>query len=133
MHDRDKEVICEGCHIVMQKIISVPAYTPSSWGVDWRAGLSGSSIHSVALGRPVASRKEEEAIMRDRGFIPESELGSHFIDDFNEKRRAAVIEQDKVNDTYQANLKAFGGDKIKAISETFPAHECVSGEKKTSY
>lgn len=71
--------------------------------------------------------------MRDRGFIPESELGSHFIDDFNEKRRAAVIEQDKVNDTYQANLKAFGGDKIKAISETFPAHECVSGEKKTSY
>jgi len=133
MENRDQEVICDSCHIVMTKILSVPAFTPSSWGADWRAGLSGSSIQSTALGRPVASRKEEEAIMRDRGFVPESDLGSHFIDDFNAKRREAVIEQDKVNATYHQNLKAFGGDKIKAMTETFPAHECVSGEKKTSY
>jgi hypothetical protein len=133
MNDRDKEILCKNCHIVMTKILSVPAFTPSSWGADWRAGLSGSSVQSTALGRPVASRKEEEDIMRSRGFVPESDLGSHFIDDFNAKRREAVLEQDKVNATYHQNLKAFGGDKIKAMTETFPAHECVSGEKKTSY
>jgi hypothetical protein len=51
------------------------------WNAGWNAGLQGQAFHSRSLGKKVHSQREEETIMRSKGFIPESDFGKHFIDD----------------------------------------------------
>ena len=121
----DEEQTCKRCGASLKKLISMPAKTASLWGVDWREGLS-SNRYSTALGRKVSSKREEERVMREKGFVPESDLGKHFIDDHRTKMHNKEREQAKINETYAANLKKNNGDKIKAVTETFPAHQMLN-------
>ena len=116
----DEKQECKGCGNTLKKLVSMPAKTATLWGVDWREGLSSNKF-STALGRKVSSKREEERVMREKGFVPESDLGKHFIDDHRQKMHNAEREQAKINETYKANLDKHGGDKIKAVTETFPA------------
>lgn len=124
----DSEEICGECNLVMKRQITTPAKTATLWGVDWRDGLSGNGYYSRALGRSVSSKRVEEKEMKAKGFIPESELGAHYIDDRLEKEKQEKDEQDAINKTYKENLTKFNGDKIKAVTETFPAHEMLKQE-----
>jgi len=36
-------------------------------------------------------------------------------------------------DRYQTALKKYGGDKLKAIPEALPAHQCLSGELDSTF
>jgi hypothetical protein len=58
------------------------------WNAGWNAGLEGQGFHSHSQGKKVHSQREEETIMRSKGFIPESDFGKHFIDDQQAKLAA---------------------------------------------
>lgn len=125
VNERASEIICEKCHIVMAPILSVPAKTASLWNGSWNAGLSGQGFYSTALGKKVHSRREEDNIMKAKGFVSESDMGRGYIDSHIDKVAEATLAQDKINSTYIDNLNKYGGDKIKAVTETFPAHEML--------
>ena len=61
--------------------------------------------------------------MRSRGFVNEKDLGG---DSFYERHTSNKISErdalDETSKTYIENLKKFEGDKVRAVTETFPAH-----------
>ena len=126
MSERDSEVICETCHIVMVKKVTIPARTAGLWDAGWKEGLSGAGYYSPSLGRVVSSKTQERKIMEKAGFVAESDMGKGFIDNEIRKKNEAAEKQDKINATYIQNLQKFGGDKVKAVTETFPAHEMLA-------
>jgi len=128
MSERDKEIICETCHIVMIKKISLPAKTAGLWDGGWRNGMSGAGFFSPSLGTHVSSPSEERKIMESRGFVAESDMGKGFIDDHIQKQNDRAERQDRINKTYLDNLNKFGGDKVKAVTETFPAEQMLKGD-----
>jgi hypothetical protein len=107
-------------------MISLPAKTASLWGTDWRKGLGGSGFFSPSAGQRVTDKREEESIMRSRGFINEKDLGGESfyqrqLDKNRDERSAAEAAAKKWTD----NLKKFDGDKTLAMTETYPAHEML--------
>lgn len=96
------------------------------WGTDWRAGLGGSGFYSASVGGHVTDKRAEESIMRSRGFVNEKDLGG---DAFYERQMSRIHDDRKAADdvarTYTDNLKRFDGDKVRAVTETFPAHSML--------
>jgi hypothetical protein len=93
----------------------------------WNAGLEGQGFHSQALGKKVHSKREEEKILNAKGFISEKELGSHWWDDQMAKKQAKLAEQDRLTDAYNSKVKEYGGDKTRAMTETFTTEACLDG------
>ena len=124
--ERDSEVICKKCHIMMSRQVSLPAKTATLWNGSWNAGLSGQGMYSQALGRKVHSRREEANIMAKKGFVSESDIGSNVIERLESKTAEEAAKIDALTETYQSNLKKFGGDKIKAVTETLPAKQMLA-------
>jgi len=112
--ERDSEVICKKCHIMMSRQVSLPAKTATLWNGSWNAGLSGQGMYSQALGRKVHS------------FVSESDIGSNVIERLESKSAEEAAKIDALTETYQSNLKKFGGDKIKAVTETLPAKQMLA-------
>lgn len=123
--ERDSEIICNSCHVVMVKRFSMPAKTAGMWASDWRDGMSGAGYYSPSLGKTVGSSYHERKIMESKGFIAESDMAPGFIDKHIEKKAEEAAKAERVSQTYIDNLTKFGGDKIRAVSETFPAHEML--------
>lgn len=64
--------------------------------------------------------------MRSRGYINEKDLGGeNFYNDYMTKKTNERDALDATAKTYRDNLKRFDGDKVRAVSETFPAHEML--------
>lgn len=125
--ERDKEIICSQCHIVMRRAVSLPAKTATLWNDGWNKGLSGQGVYSAALGKKVHSRREEENIMKAKGFVGEKDLAPHWWEDQQEKKRQKLAEQDKLTETYNSKVSEYGGDKIRAMTETFTTEACLDG------
>jgi predicted nucleic acid-binding Zn ribbon protein len=123
--EREKEIICSSCHVVMVKMISMPAKTAGMWASDWRDGMSGAGFYSPSLGKTVGSAYHERKIMESKGFVAESDMAPGFIDRHIEKKAEDAAKADAISNTYINNLTRFNGDKIKAVSETFPVHEML--------
>jgi putative FmdB family regulatory protein len=132
MSERDMEIICEDCHIVMRKVVTAPAKTATLWNAGWNAGLDGTGVYSKALGRKVSNRREEEKILESKGFIAESELGSHWFEDNQAKMAEKWRAQDALSDNYK-KLLAEGHSPETAISETFTAEKCLDGTLDSIY
>ena len=132
-YERSKqiEVICPHCGDAMNRLISMPAKTPTAWHGNWSEGM-GHTYYSQALGRQVANKREEERILNANGFVAESELGEGWI----EKKQAEIVEkkqkQDQKAELYQQTL-AETGDAVKAVETAFPAHECLDGTLDNIY
>lgn len=124
MSNRDAEVICEKCHVVMGVKVTMPAKTAGLWDGGWKAGLAA-GYFSPSLGKQVSSKNEERRIMESKGFVAESDMGSGFIDNMIAKKAEETAATDKMCKTYIDNLTKYSGDKIKAVTETFPAHEML--------
>jgi len=133
MSQRDSEVICEECHIVMKKVVTAPAKTATLWNDGWNAGLSGQGIFSKALGRNVANKREEEKILAKAGFVSESELGTHFFEDKMQEKMQKEAAQDALTAEYNSKIAEYGGDKVRAMTETFTPERCLSGELDKVY
>lgn len=122
----ESEIFCDNCHSVMTKAFPLTAKMPSAWNSGWNKGLDGQGFMSKALGTKVHSKREEERIMAAKGFVPESDLGRHFIDDMIEKKAAEKAAGDAETQRYVDNLAKFGGNKELAVVETWPAKEMLA-------
>ena len=123
--DGSVEVVCVTCDIIMKKLPPLLAKTSTLWNAGWNAGLEGQGFHSRSLGKKVHSQREEENIMRAKGFIPESDFGKHFIDDQQERLAAEKKAGDAESQKWLDNVAKFDGNKELAAVETSPAHEML--------
>jgi len=113
------------------RLVSLPAKTAGLWHGGWTSGLDNCGVYSTALGRQVPNKHEEAKIMRAKGFIPESDLGQHFVADTQEKLANKWDAQEKLATAYQENLKTMS--KEDAIANTFTAENCLNGTYDSVY
>ena len=113
------------------RLVSLPAKTSGLWHAGWTNGLDNCGIYSAALGKNVSNKHEEAKIMKSRGFIPESDLGTHFVADTQEKLAKKWDAQEALTNQYQANLKTMS--KEDAIASTFTADKCLDGTYDSIY
>jgi hypothetical protein len=131
--EKEKEIICAKCHIVMYRLISLPAKTASLWNGGWNAGLDSQGVWSHALGKKVSSKREEAKILESKGFVSENDLRPHWFEDEQQKKLEKAKEQDKLTETYLSKCKEYGGDASRAIVETFTAEACLDGSLDKIY
>jgi hypothetical protein len=75
----------------------------------------------------VGNKREEEQIMRSRGYINEKDLGGdNFYNDYMTKQKNDRDGLDAMSKSYRDNLAKFDGDKVRAVSETFPAKQMLA-------
>ncbi len=132
-YDRSRkvEMICPHCGDAMIIPCTTPAYTPSAWNAGWTTGMDH-ALYSKALGRKVSSRREEEKILNDAGFVCETDLGKDWIENTANKKAEQMAQQDAKHDLYNTIL-AETGDEVKAVEAAFPAHECLDGTLDALY
>lgn len=117
---------CARCGGPTRRLISAPAKTATLWNSGWNSGLSNNGFYSYSAGHRVANKREEETIMKSRGFVNEKDLGGeNFYNDYMTKAKNDHDNLDSMSTTYRDNLKKFDGDKVRAVTETFPAHEML--------
>lgn len=122
----DGSSTCKVCGAPGRKLVSMTASTPSLWNAGWNAGLSGNGFYSYSAGRVVSSRREEEKIMNAKGFVNLKDLGGEsFEDSFISNAHRERDAHEATVSRYQDNLASFGGDKTRAMTETFPAKEML--------
>jgi len=122
----DATITCKQCGAESKRMVSVPAKTATLWNSGWNSGLEGSGFYSYSAGQHVGNKREEEAIMTSRGFVNEKDLGGeNFYNDYMTEKKNERDALDATAKTYRDNLAKFEGDKIRAVSETFPAHEML--------
>ncbi len=131
-NEREKEIICKACDIVMVRIISLPAKTASLWNDGWNSGLSGQGVYSHALGKKVHNRREEAKILESKGFVSEKDLAPHWFEDAQAKKLEKVALQDERSLLYKTTLDETG-DACKAMEVAFPAKDCLDGTLDSIY
>jgi len=109
----------------MTKLVAMPAKTPTAWNGGWTDGMDH-TYYSRALGRKVANKREEEKILNAQGFVSESDLGKDWFETKQAEVRERAAEQDRRADVYNKTL-AETGDANKAMTEAFPARDCLDG------
>jgi putative FmdB family regulatory protein len=119
----DATITCRQCGAESKRMVSIPAKTATLWNSGWNSGLEGSGFYSYSAGQHVTNKREEERIMKSRGFINEKDLGGeNFYNDYMTEKKNERDELDATAKTYRDNLQKYDGDKIRAVTETFPAH-----------
>ena len=119
-----KETIaCECCGADSVKLMPLTANMNAMWQ---ETCLQHNDYFSPSLGRNVSGRREEEKIMKAKGYVPESALPQHFWEDEGRRRIAKAEEQNKYIDKYTAKL-AEGKSKEEAVNETFTVDKCLDG------
>jgi putative FmdB family regulatory protein len=122
----DATIVCKQCGTESKRLVSVPAKTATLWNSGWNSGLSNNGFYSHSAGQRVANQREEEKIMKSRGFINEKDLGGdNFYNDYMTKQKNDRDDLDSMSKSYRDNLAKFDGDKVRAVTETFPAHEML--------
>lgn len=122
----DATITCKQCGAESKRLVSVPAKTATLWNAGWNSGLSNCGFYSYSAGQQVSNKREEEKIMRSRGYINEKDLGGeNFYNDYMTEKKNERDALDATAKTYRENLAKFDGDKVRAVTETFPAHEML--------
>lgn len=122
----DATITCRQCGAESKRLVSVPAKTATLWNAGWNSGLSNNGFYSYSAGQQVSNKREEEKIMRSRGYINEKDLGGeNFYNDYMTEKKNERDALDATAKTYRENLAKFDGDKVRAVTETFPAHEML--------
>jgi putative FmdB family regulatory protein len=122
----DATITCRQCGAESKRMVSIPAKTATLWNSGWNSGLEGSGFYSYSAGQHVTNKREEERIMKSRGFINEKDLGGeNFYNDYMTEKKNERDELDATAKTYRDNLQKYDGDKIRAVTETFPAAEML--------
>jgi len=121
----DATIHCS-CGAESKRLISSPARTATLWNAGWNSGLSNNGFYSYSAGQKVSDKREEETIMRSRGYINEKDLGGDsFYDQYMNDAKADRDGLDAMSKSYRDNLTKFDGDRVRAVTETFPAQEML--------
>ena len=126
-------ISCEHCGSDACKIMSPHADMNRMWAGQAGTGGGVNGYMDRGLGVRVHSAWEADKIAESRGLVREQDYKPHFVEDFAEKRREQVVAQDKQTETYNANVKKYDGDKIKAMTETFTAKDCLDDKVSSGY
>ena len=117
---------CPVCDVPGVQQVSMPARMTTLWNAGWNAGLSNNGFFSHSAGHRVSDKREEERIMNARGFVNEKDAGGEAMYDTLASRKIDEKKQlDTTANLYRENLKRFDGDKVMAVTETFPAREML--------
>lgn len=117
---------CPVCDVPGVQQVSMPARMTTLWNAGWNAGLSNNGFFSHSAGHRVSDKREEERIMNARGFVNEKDAGGEAMHDTLASRKIDEKKQlDATASLYRENLKRFDGDKVMAVTETFPAREML--------
>lgn len=112
---RDASPICPGCRsydLAMDRLVSAPAFTPSSWGDSKWAGK-----YDKGLGVTLQSKAHREQVMKSRGLVEDTAYDQQNRLD---KSVSAHGDHERTVKRYEHNLREAGGDKGLAIANTFP-------------
>lgn len=99
-------------------IISGIAHTPSSWGSEWRRGLSGSAKYDAGLGTMIYDEKQRDALLAARGWIRESDLPKHYVDDQLEAKQQEADALRKEDEYAESVLAELGIDESVEFTPT---------------
>lgn len=83
-------------------------------------------MYSMALGRKVANKREEQKIMEARGFVNEKDLGKDWFEKTQSTLQWRKDERQKKSEIYKKTLDETGSAE-KAVEVAFPAKECLDG------
>jgi len=122
---KNVEVMCTPCSMAMTRLISMPAKTPNAWHGNWSDGM-GHTMYSMALGRKVANKREEQKIMEARGFVNEKDLGEGWYEKTQSTLQWRKDERTKKSEIYKKTLEETGSAE-KAVEVAFPASEALDG------
>jgi putative FmdB family regulatory protein len=112
---RDASPICPGCRsydLAMDRLVSAPAFTPSSWGDSKWAGR-----FDKGLGVTLKDKNHRERIMKARGLVEDTAYDQQNRLDTS---MSAHGDHERTVKRYEHNLREAGGDKGLAIATTFP-------------
>ena len=121
-----RSIPCAICGGDTRRLISAPAKTATLWNSGWNSGLSNNGFYSYSAGHRVANKREEETIMRSRGFVNEKDLGGDSF--YDQYMNNATSDREHLDDEaarYRGNLQKFGGDKVRAVTETWNAKDML--------
>tara|TARA_R110002012_G_scaffold309413_1_gene516388 strand:+ start:3588 stop:4043 length:456 start_codon:yes stop_codon:yes gene_type:complete len=117
-----KTIKCPVCGEESKKMVPTPAFTPGRWG-DQTGKFGVNGFYDRGLGASYHTSMERERIMDAKGLASCSDLDKYHVEDAMEKTIAKNKQQDTNIATYKANIKKFGGDKSRAVGETFSVSE----------
>ena len=122
----DATIVCKQCGTESKRLISAPAKTATLWNSGWNSGLSNNGFYSYSAGQQVSNKREEENIMRSRGYINEKDLGGDsFYEGYMNKAQTERDHLDAEAARYRGNLQKFDGDKVRAVTETWNAKDML--------
>ena len=113
------------CRCNSHRRVSMPAKTSALWG-DSVFGINGT--FNRGLGTHITSRKQEDAICKERGLVREADLQTHWHTDNNKRLQDDKAALDKISNDYHAAVLSHGDDPerfVKACTEVFPAHQML--------
>ena len=119
----EETIACEYCGSDSTKLMPLTANMNAMWQ---ETCLQHNDYYSSALGKYVSGKREEERIMKAKGFVNEKNLPQHFWEDEGRRRIAKAEEQNKYIEKYTDKL-AEGKSKEEAVNETFTVDECLDG------
>ena len=119
---------CESCGRTASLQVSMMAKTRNAWGATM-GGVNG--VYDQGLGCYYSNMRERDEIAAAQGVIPLDNFSKHFIEDETQRRYDNAAAKDGVMKEYQDNIIKFDGNEEKAMTETFPANECLEGTGNT--
>lgn len=101
--------------------------TPGMWGDQMgKHGVNG--VYDRGLGAVYYSNKERERIAKSKGLVAVNDISENYLEDVEDRHRAEKLKDEARISRYLSNVRKFGGDTIRAMTETFPAKQCLAGD-----
>lgn len=119
---------CNDCKHIVKRLVDMPAKMKEGWSGGWTEGLSSTAKYDVGLGQVIYSERHRDKLLKEKGWVRESELGSSTWDRAQSKYKEDKIKEDRFATDYKANITKFGGDKERALVETLPAKKILNDE-----
>ncbi len=119
---------CKRCGSKMEKLVSLPAKTPSLWNGGWTDGLSGYAQYDRGLGMTIYSETHRDKVLAERGLVRESDVGEDFIDRRISQMSDKKEKCDALDKRFDDAMDKFDGDYRLAQEEAMPAQEILQGK-----
>lgn len=103
------------------------AKTPGRWG-DQTGKYGVNGHYDYGLGATYHNSMEKERIMKSKGLIPLSDLGTHAWDDAQDRARVKAGKRATLVDNYNAAKAKHGDDTAAVMAEAMPADKCIRGD-----
>jgi hypothetical protein len=124
--DRTNFIICDICKEQSNLLVTLPAKTSLSWGDNTgKYGVDG--FYDRGLGAHYHNIQERDKIAKEKGLVPVSDFGDNRVDSLASKQAEDQKFWNGESQRYKSNLEKFKGDQVKAVTETWTAHDILKG------